>query len=246
MKILNLGCGSKVSSRDEVINVDWSPLLRIKHNPIVSRLAPLLLDANRLGRFRTLGENIMVHDISKGIPFHDGSVDVVYHSHMLEHLDREVAPQFMDEVSRVLKPGGIQRVVVPDLERLCREYMLSLELSENDSMRRAKHDGIIEAMLEQSVRREASGTARQSPARRSLENLVLGDARQRGETHQWMYDRINLAELLIKAGFANPRRERYDSSIIAGWNTYYLDMAPDGSEINPGSLYMEASKPGVL
>jgi SAM-dependent methyltransferase len=246
MKILNLGCGSKVSSRDEVINVDWSPLLRIKRNPIVTRLAPLLLDTNRLGRFRVLGENIVVHDISKGIPFLDESIDVVYHSHMLEHLDREVASAFMQEVLRVLKPGGIQRIVVPDLERLCREYLLSVELSENDSTQRARHDGTVEAMLEQSVRREANGTARQSPIRRSLENLFLGDARQRGETHQWMYDRINLAELLIKAGFANPRRERYDTSIIDGWNAYYLDMAPDGREINPGSLYMEASKPEGL
>lgn len=246
MKILNLGCGSKISSRDEVINIDWSPLLRLRHNPIISFMAPWLLDADRLRRFYALGDNIKVYDLSKGIPFPDESVDVVYHSHMLEHLDREVAPQFMSEVLRVLKPSGIQRIVVPDLERLCREYLLSLEQSENDTKHRARHDGFVEAMLEQSVRREASGTAQQSPMRRFLENLVLGDARQRGETHQWMYDRINLTELLNKAGFFRPRRERYDSSAIPGWNTFHLDLAPDGSEINPCSLYIEASKPEIL
>jgi SAM-dependent methyltransferase len=219
--------------------------LRLRHNPIVSRLAPLLLDAERLRRFRTLGDNIKVHNLSKGIPFDDVSVDVIYHSHMLEHLDREVAPQFMREVLRVLKPGGIQRIVVPDLERICREYLQSLELSEVDSVHRARHDGFVETMLEQSVRREASGTARQSPVRRFLENLVLGDARRRGETHQWMYDRINLAELLTKAGFVGPHQESYETSAIPSWNTFHLDKSSDGGEINPGSLYMEASKPCV-
>ena len=246
MKILNLGCGAKISSREEVVNVDWSPILRMRHSPIVAHLAPLLLDAERLRRFRELGDNIKVHNLSKGIPFDDASVDVVYHSHMLEHLDREVASLFMHEVLRVLKPGGIQRIVVPDLERICREYLQSLELSKVDSTHRARHDGFVETMLEQSVRREASGTARQSPVRRFLENLVLGDARRRGETHQWMYDRINLAELLTKAGFVDPHQESYETSAIPSWNTFYLDKSSDGGEINPGSLYMEASKPCVM
>ena len=54
----------------------------------------------------------MVHDLSKGIPFDDNSVDVVYHSHLLEHIDRKNVPTFLKEIRRVLKPRGIHRIVV--------------------------------------------------------------------------------------------------------------------------------------
>jgi hypothetical protein len=33
----------------------------------------------------------MVHDISRGLPFPPDTIDVVYHSHLFEHLDRSAA-----------------------------------------------------------------------------------------------------------------------------------------------------------
>lgn len=243
MKILNLGCGSKISGCDEVVNIDWSPLLRIRENPVVSRLAPLFLDRKRLERFLELKGNILVYDLSRGIPFPDNSVDVVYHSHLLEHLDRALAPRFMTEVLRVLRPGGIHRIVVPDWERLCRAYLSNLEACDMGLEKIEGHERYIEGMLEQSVRREASGTAIQRPRRRFLENFFLGDARERGETHQWMYDRLTLATLLSRAGFDSPRQEMCNTSSIPSWSFFQLDMSNDGREFNPGSLYMEAIKP---
>ena len=242
MKILNLGCGVKIANNAEVMNIDWSPLLRLKSNPVFSRLAPFLLDARRYERFSALTENVVVHDLSKGVPFPDNSIDAVYHSHMLEHLDRFVVPHFMKEMLRVLKPGGVHRIVVPDWELLCRDYISDIEACDAEEHEVEEHEHYIRDMLEQSVRREASGTALQKPMRRFLENMVLGDARKRGETHQWMYDRFTLGNLLKQAGFSNPRQVTRDSSCIQNWQEYNLDVAHDGRELNPGSLYMEAVK----
>ncbi|MGH2991701.1 MAG: class I SAM-dependent methyltransferase [Microbacterium sp.] len=49
-----------------------------------------------------------------GIPFKTGSADAVFHEHMLEHISRWEGFAFTQECLRVLKPGGILRIGVPD------------------------------------------------------------------------------------------------------------------------------------
>lgn len=243
MKILNLGCGSKTSPHSDVTNIDWSILLRIRSNPLLRALAPVLLNGDRLRRFQNMPNNLMVHDLSRGIPFPDASVDVVYHSHVLEHLDRDVAHGFIRECARVLRPGGLIRIVVPDFEFCCRNYLNHVGLCEKEGESAiGDHDSLFEPMLLQSVRREAHGTSLQPPLRRNVENLLLGYARKRGETHQWMYDRFNLAALLLSCGFTDPGVRSFDHSDIDDWHSLGLDMDESGNEYKPESLYMEATK----
>lgn len=66
-------------------------------------------------------------DVRQRLPFEDASADLVYHSHLLEHLTLEEARFFLGECFRILKPGGIVRVAVPDLEGICRRYLLEFE-----------------------------------------------------------------------------------------------------------------------
>lgn len=66
-------------------------------------------------------------DLRQGIPANDGQYDMVYHSHVLEHLSPELGSAFLRECFRVLKPGGLLRVVVPDLEQITRLYLQTLE-----------------------------------------------------------------------------------------------------------------------
>lgn len=224
-----------------VVNIDWSPTLRIAKSPVLRRIAPLVLDPTRLERVESMPRNIVTHDLRKGIPYPDDSVSAVYHSHVLEHIDRDQADGFVAEIHRVLRPGGIHRVVVPDLETLVRRYMHDLEHVDPGA---DGHDDRIAAILEQSVRREAQESAMKKPLRRRAENLLLGDARKRGETHQWMYDRLNLASLLERNGFTSPATRKFDESLISGWDEVgrNLDFDAHGVEFRNHSLYMEARK----
>ncbi|MEO7272844.1 MAG: methyltransferase domain-containing protein [Vicinamibacterales bacterium] len=240
--ILNIGCGTKTCSDKRVVNLDWSTYLFIKAHPLLNRLSRFVLSEERLARLRALPDSIVVHDLRKGIPYPDSSVDAVYHSHFLEHLDPPIARQFVQEVRRVLKPGGIQRIVVPDFERLAAEYLEHLHRCRVDPAGAAEHDRYVGAMIEQMVRREAYATRQQAGARRWLERLVVGDARSRGETHQWMYDRINLPHMLRSAGYSEVRVEGYDTSRIDDWNALGLDRNETGREYKPESLYVEAVK----
>jgi len=83
MKILNLGCGTKVSSRPEVVNIDWSMYLRLKKNSVLRLIVPLLLRGERLDHFNAIPDNILVHNLGRSIPFEADSIDVVYQPHFL-------------------------------------------------------------------------------------------------------------------------------------------------------------------
>lgn len=242
LRVLNLGSGAKASAHPDVTNIDWTMYFRLRSNPLLRRIAPLALSKERRQRFRSLPPKVMAHDLRRGIPFPDRSVDVVYHSHLFEHLDRSVAPAFQREVLRVLKPGGIQRIVVPDLEQLSREYLAHLELCEGDRSHLAHHDRYIGSIFEQAVRREPFALRGRKGLARDFEQLVVGDARRRGETHQWMYDWANLTAILIDAGFDNPTRVGFAVSAVKGWSEYGLDLDGEGNEYKPGSLYVEAVK----
>lgn len=241
MLILNLGCGTKTSPY--CVNIDWSIFLKVSRSHTLSLFSRFFFAGDRLKRLREMDKNILVHDLRRGIPFPDASADAVYHSHFLEHLDRAPAERFLMEVGRVLKPDGIHRVVVPDLEIRAREYLDDFDDLSRAAANWESHDSKIAAMVEPMVRRESFGTSLQKPLRRKLENLLLGDARKRGDTHQWMYDRVNLCGLLRKCGFREASVARYNESRIPNWDNVGLDLCEDGvSEYKPESLYVECVK----
>lgn len=240
MLVLNLGCGYQTS--DRCTNIDWSIPVRLKGSRVGRRIAPLLLPADRLAEYERLSDNVMRHDLRKGIPFPDASADAVYHSHVLEHIDHDAVPGFLAEIHRVLKPGGVHRIVVPDLELQARTYLETLDKALAGGEVVAEHEESVHVLVEQMVRREAWGTSQRKPLRRWLENRLLGDARSRGETHQWMWDRVTLPQELLRAGFRDPKIMTNTESQIPDWRGYGLDETTDGSEYKPGSLYVEAVK----
>lgn len=69
-------------------------------------------------------QGIIRHDLRKKLPYKDGTVDVIFHEHFIEHLTKTEAESFLAECHRVLKPGGAMRVGWPDLKRLLNAYFL--------------------------------------------------------------------------------------------------------------------------
>ncbi len=250
-RLLNVGCGA--SFHPAWVNVDITPS------------APGILKA----------------DISQGLAFETESFDAVYHSHVLEHLGRGQAAALLRECFRVLRPGGILRVVVPDLESIAQLYLKNLEGAlEGDPASMNRHEWMTIELLDQLVREQSGGEMlrywQQNPmpaesfviermgweVKRFLEDYRRGqpappppaeasspspDAvlafRATGELHKWMYDRVSLSRLLLSTGFRDTRVCSAASSEIAGFASYGLDAAPDGSPRKPYSLFMEARKP---
>lgn len=128
MKCLNLGCGTR-------FHPDWINLDSVAHN-----------------------ETVIKHDLQKGIPFEDVSFDVIYQSHVLEHFSQEAGQQLILECYRVLRPQGILRVVVPDLEQITRTYLLALEnCLAGDLSWQANYDWMLLELLDQCSRNQSGG-----------------------------------------------------------------------------------------
>ena len=118
---LNLGCGERTPRG--WLNVDYSVGARLGRIPGLSRIG------RALGLFRlSWSPAIFIHDLRRAFPWGDDSADVVYSSHTLEHLSPAEGRRFMSECHRVLRPGGVIRIVVPDL-RACVEHYLAGKLS---------------------------------------------------------------------------------------------------------------------
>jgi predicted SAM-dependent methyltransferase len=126
---LNLGCGTRYLA--EWTNVD----------------------------FFSTGKDVLAYNLLNGIPFQDNAFDVVYHSHVLEHFPKDRAELFIKECYRVLKPGGVLRVAVPDLEQIVRLYLQQLEQVRDSStpLNQANYDWSLLEMYDQMVRNTSGG-----------------------------------------------------------------------------------------
>jgi predicted SAM-dependent methyltransferase len=61
-------------------------------------------------------------DLRRPLPFPDGAVDAIFTEHMLEHMTFTEALGFLGTCTRLLGPGGVLRIGVPDLQRYIRSY----------------------------------------------------------------------------------------------------------------------------
>jgi SAM-dependent methyltransferase len=107
--------------------------------------------------FQTTGKGVMTYDLAKGIPFADNTFELVYHSHVLEHFSQTAAKSFMQECCRVLRPGGVLRTVVPDLEQITQLYLTSLGGAFESAEWAAKYEWITLELLDQMVRNRRGG-----------------------------------------------------------------------------------------
>ncbi len=213
MMRINIGCGQTPTKGWQ--NYDNSLSLRLAKIPILPDLLRKLgfLDSSQYQFIRFARENqIEYGDATKGLPILGASVDVLYSSHMLEHLDRNEAAKFLKEACRVLRPGGIIRIVVPDINKQVAQYSESGDA-----------DAFIEA-THLCVSRPRSVAQR-------LRLLLIGTRH-----HQWMYDGNSLSCLLKAYGFVNVE------VLPAGQTKIHLHEPLDLQERVSESVYVEAEK----
>jgi SAM-dependent methyltransferase len=240
--LVNLGSSARVAPGWN--NVDSSWLLRLARWPRAAAAlhAAGIVSAPRYERLRRLERDVVCWDLRRGIPFANEAFDVVYHSHVLEHIDREDAPAFLAECRRVLKPGGTIRIVIPDLEQLTEAYREVVSRLP-DRAAREEHAAAVDEIFDQIVRRVPQARASRPPLVRLLETIFVGGTARSGEMHRWMYDRHSLGWLLADTGFTEVKTFAPAESRIPGWSTFLLDTEPDGSPYKPWSIYVEATRP---
>ncbi|GAA2760152.1 class I SAM-dependent methyltransferase [Actinopolymorpha rutila] len=208
---VNIGCGSSPTPGWK--NFDNSLSLRLAKVPLLARLlvATGLTDKhqNEFVEFCKKA-HIEYADATRRIPLPDGSVEVLYTSHMLEHLEPWEARTFLTEARRVLQADGIIRIAVPDLGLIVQQY-----LSRCDA----------DSFVEQTVL--ASSNPRTLQQR--LRYLVAGNRH-----HLWMYDGRSLCRLLLECGFADAQVVPAGETRIPGPGS--LDLTERAAE----STYVEA------
>ncbi len=183
---------------------------------------PLLPDAlSKLGILtsaqREFVEFLRTHDVEYAdvtgrLPLGDGTAEVIYSSHMVEHLDREEISRFLREAMRVLGCCSIIRLAIPDIRKQVQQYIES---------------GDADALVE--------GTNLVQPRPRSFQSrlrVVMTGARH----HQWMYDGQSLCRLLTSHGFERAAIVPPGESRIS--NPEPLDLFERAAE----SVYVEAEK----
>ncbi len=107
------------------LNTDVTPHLFVARVPglawllhRVGVIGPERYAAHRSGRFR----RVSYLDVTRRFRFDDHTFEAVYASHLLEHLDPEEGQRCLHEIHRVLQPGGILRLAVPDLDGVVAQY----------------------------------------------------------------------------------------------------------------------------
>lgn len=128
LKLLNIGCG-------KVFHLAWVNLDLV---PIAPHIKPW--------------------DIRNKLPFADRKLDVCYSSHVIEHFSPLDAKRLLVECFRILRPQGILRVVVPDLEQIARLYLYYLERAVPQELEMIQnYDWMMLELYDQSVRSYSGG-----------------------------------------------------------------------------------------
>jgi predicted SAM-dependent methyltransferase len=126
---LKLNLGSSLAAYDGWVNVDSSHHVMLRKLPAFllstlyrhSQMPGWLSEGEYIQRLKS--RRFVHHNLVYGIPFADSSADYVYSSHFIEHLYHEDGARMLQEMFRVLRPGGRARVCVPDLDHAVRLYL---------------------------------------------------------------------------------------------------------------------------
>jgi SAM-dependent methyltransferase len=117
---LNLGCG--LTAPLGWVNIDRSPSLTLDRMPGVKFMLGTI-GVLRPEHLVSWPRNIKRMDVTKPLPYRDGSVGAIYSSHMLEHLYHDQATALLAECKRVLLRGGVIRLALPDAHEIARRLL---------------------------------------------------------------------------------------------------------------------------
>jgi len=215
-KLVNLGCGQV--RPEGWLNYDSSLNSLLQSLPRIGKLASVVLPSvkyEKVARYL---------DLRGRWPFEDGSVDVIYASHVFEHLSRKVAQRFIRKSFDKLKRGGVIRIVVPDLAALAQVYITNLSAGKMEATEEFLY--AINLHKENTYKNE------------TLLGWLIHSWQGYPHQHKYMYDAITLGRVLREGGFVGIQTSCY------GISTYIKNIRDvECTDEGVVSLYLEAVKP---
>jgi SAM-dependent methyltransferase len=185
------------------LNYDASPTLVVQRTPVLGRVLKSRLNV-------IFPDNVRFGNIAKGLPnVPDNSCDGVYCSHVLEHLALSDFRKALQNTYRMMRPGGVFRLVVPDLEYYARQYITRLENGYNDASITFGRDTLL-------------GQEDRPTSLKGYLESVFGVSH-----HRWMWDFASLSKELTATGFQQIRRCAFNDSPD---EMFQLVEAPDRFE----------------
>ena len=136
-------------------------------------------------------DHVFYGDIVSGLPLDENSCQGVFASHVLEHLPQKDVHNAIRNTYSIMRPGGIFRLVVPDLEIYAKMYIEALQKDDPS----AAHDF---------MRGSGLGSEEKSKGLGGFLKSWLGHSK-----HLWMWDFPSLNDALSKGGFTSIRRCQY-------------------------------------
>ena len=172
------------SSPENWINFDASPTLFLQRIPLLGRLTRKYIRP----RFP---DNVRFGNILRDLPIKKGSCKGIYCSHVLEHLSLEDFRIAIRNSHLYLAPNGIFRLVMPDLNSLVQQYVMS-------SNPGASIDFMKESLI---------GVTKRERSLLIFLRLYIGNSH-----HLWLWDFKSAKSELEKAGFKEIRNAQFGDS----------------------------------
>lgn len=191
VKKLNLGCGPV--QPENWINVDGSNRAKLANK--LPWLDSLLQKVGLIGETE-FGPHIEILDLTKKLPYESNSIDAIYAGELWEHFEYEAAENLTRECSRVLKPGGVLRVCVPDCEDIWKTYIDLIQEEKNKPAGQRSDDKIVKH-----VKMYFNDICTRRPWLGSM-----------GHTHKWNYDEVQLVSLFERCGLVDVERSKFHQS----------------------------------
>ena len=178
---MNIGCADSVA--DGWINLDSSLTLQISTIPLAGKF--LVRAANRPTKFA----NAVYGDIVRGLKMAPDSCDLVFASHVLEHLTMPDFETALRNIHLYLRPNALLRVIVPDLRAYIESYRNEAENATTAS------EAAPRFMTQAGLASESSRSSYAARLREALSN----------SRHQTMWDEPSLVAALDRHGFKTIR-----------------------------------------
>jgi SAM-dependent methyltransferase len=222
---VNLGCGPNAPAG--WLNVDGSWNAWFANHPYLRKtLMTVGLISPDIGAHWNVRP--VVHDLTKPLPFQSDTISAIYASHVLEHLYQTDAQRLLLECKRVLRPGGLIRMVVPDLHAMVVDYLGKKNGNSTSAEKALAADQLNERLGYRAPAPPGGNYAFKFYA-------IWKDF----HSHKWMYDSGSLIRSLSIVGFQQAIEKQFLESDIPG----IKEVEKEGRILNGAGVCIEAKKP---